>query len=680
MAKRPLFPIKLVIQLPRRLGIPLSEKAKNRLLASGLILLTLLLILEVLFFSLRTPLLRSLAEKKLAAYLTRHPGVTATLGHLRFKGLSTIRIDQLSIGTPDQTLSLKFGSGTLRFTLKDLLLRKIDPREIELSDIDIQIRPKASDSDLPADLTKTEVTTPPPARQPTHYARQIAMLLDLFFHRIPGRLTIHDLSIDYQGPSLQQTYRIPRLNLSGPEFSTPIEFSSADQTWSWLLSGILNRQDKHVAIRLSPTHTGEKIKLPFIDRIWGLGVAFSDASLELSCGRIKGDNLPIQGTMAVSGLRLNHPRIAAEDVAIDRAALDYALSIGPDSFSLEKPSRITLNQLIIEPLIHFRPGPSGSLSLQIDQDEIGAHDFFSSLPAGLFTRLKGIQTEGKLAFHLKFDIDFSRFQELTLESSLDKNAFSIRKFGAVDFREVENPFEYTAFVKDQPVQNIWVGPENPNFYPLDQISPFLRNAVMICEDGAFFRHRGFLSEPFRDSIVANLKAGRFVRGGSTISMQLVKNLWLKRHKTVARKLEEMIITWLIEENRLLSKERMYEIYLNIIEWGPGIFGAQDAARFYFNKNASELNLAESIFMASIVPRPRRFMVAFDENQRLKEWMLPFYRDVSAKMLSRELITQTDFDKLTPDIRLTGPARLLLKGAAETDFAEEEQFLPDGDDT
>jgi membrane peptidoglycan carboxypeptidase len=184
---------------------------------------------------------------------------------------------------------------------------------------------------------------------------------------------------------------------------------------------------------------------------------------------------------------------------------------------------------------------------------------------------------------------------------------------------------------------------------------------MICEDGAFFRHHGFLSEPFRDSIVANLKAGRFVRGGSTISMQLVKNLWLKRHKTVARKLEEMIITWLIEENRLLSKERMYEIYLNIIEWGPGIFGAQGAARFYFNKDASDLNLAESIFMASIVPRPRRFMVAFDENQRLKEWMLPFYRDVSGKMLSRELITQADFDKLRHEVRLTGPARLLLKG-------------------
>jgi hypothetical protein len=661
MAKRPLFPLKLVIQLPRRLGIPLSEKAKNRLLATGLILLSLVLILEVLFFSLRNPLLRSLADKKLAAYLQRHPGITATLGPLRFQGLSTIRFDQASIGTTDQTLSLKLGSGTLRFSLKDLLLRRIDPREIELSDLAIQIRPQNPEPDLPPDQTAKQATPPPPAKPPSDYAQQTATMLDLFFHRIPGRLTIHNLSIDYQGASLQQTYQIQRLNLSGPSFSTPIEIRSADQTWSWLLSGHLNRHQKQLTLLLSPVDAAATVQLPFIDQAWGLGVSFKTAALELNCGRLLDDKLPLQGAMAVTGLRVNHPRIAAEDVEIDRAALDYALSIGPDSFSLVSPSRISLNRLTLRPLINFRPGPTGSLSLQVTEDEIGADDFFGSLPAGLFTRLKGIQTEGKLAFRLKLDVDFSRYEDLTLESSLDKKAFSIRKFGAVDFREVETPFEYTAFVKDQPVQTIWVGPENPEFYTLDQISPFLRNAVMICEDGAFFRHHGFLSEPFRDSIVANLKAGRFVRGGSTISMQLVKNLWLKRHKTVARKLEEMIITWLIEENRLLSKERMYEIYLNIIEWGPGIFGAQGAARFYFNKDASDLNLAESIFMASIVPRPRRFMVAFDENQRLKEWMLPFYRDVSGKMLSRELITQADFDKLRHEVRLTGPARLLLKG-------------------
>jgi membrane peptidoglycan carboxypeptidase len=144
-------------------------------------------------------------------------------------------------------------------------------------------------------------------------------------------------------------------------------------------------------------------------------------------------------------------------------------------------------------------------------------------------------------------------------------------------------------------------------------------------------------------------------------MQLVKNLYLKRQKTIARKLEEMLITWLIEENRLVAKERMYEIYLNIIEWGPLVFGATEAARFYFDKEVEKLTLAEAIFMASIIPRPKKFMYSFDQDQHLREWLQAYYRDVSYKMLQRKMISQQDYDLLLPDIRLKGPARLLLKG-------------------
>jgi membrane peptidoglycan carboxypeptidase len=142
-------------------------------------------------------------------------------------------------------------------------------------------------------------------------------------------------------------------------------------------------------------------------------------------------------------------------------------------------------------------------------------------------------------------------------------------------------------------------------------------------------------------------------------MQLVKNLYLTRQKTIARKLEEMIITWLIEENRLIAKERMYEIYLNIIEWGPQVYGAEAAARFYFNKDVADVTLAEAIFMASIIPRPNRFMYSFDEDQRPRPWLKAYYSDVSYKMLKREMISRQDFDTLIPDIRLKGSARFLL---------------------
>jgi membrane peptidoglycan carboxypeptidase len=169
-----------------------------------------------------------------------------------------------------------------------------------------------------------------------------------------------------------------------------------------------------------------------------------------------------------------------------------------------------------------------------------------------------------------------------------------------------------------------------------------------------------MPDAFRESIVTNIKARRFARGGSTISMQLVKNVFLNRNKTVARKLEEALIVWLIENYGLSTKERMYEVYLNIIEWGPLVYGANEAAHFYFNKDASRLTLAEAIFMASIIPRPKSFKYSFDESGQLRDYLQNFYGVISAKMLKKGQITQQDFDVLKPTVDLKGPAKLMLR--------------------
>ena len=169
-----------------------------------------------------------------------------------------------------------------------------------------------------------------------------------------------------------------------------------------------------------------------------------------------------------------------------------------------------------------------------------------------------------------------------------------------------------------------VGPENPNFHTLDHISHYLQVSVLNSEDGGFYMHRGFMPDSFRDALIQDIKEKRFARGGSTISMQLVKNVFLSRNKTIGRKVEEMLLVWLLENQGISSKERMYEVYLNIVEWGPGIYGANEGARFYFNKDASKLTLAESIFMASIIPRPKWFKYSFGPDGHLAESQAGFY--------------------------------------------------------
>ncbi len=138
----------------------------------------------------------------------------------------------------------------------------------------------------------------------------------------------------------------------------------------------------------------------------------------------------------------------------------------------------------------------------------------------------------------------------------------------------------------------------------DQISIHLKEALIASEDAKFLEHDGFDWEGIQLAWEKNLKKGRIVAGGSTISQQLAKNLFLSGRRTPWRKLEEASITVMLET--FMSKRRIFEIYLNIIEWGDGVFGAEAASRHYYKVSASKLTAEQAARMAAMVPNPRYF--------------------------------------------------------------------------
>ena len=140
--------------------------------------------------------------------------------------------------------------------------------------------------------------------------------------------------------------------------------------------------------------------------------------------------------------------------------------------------------------------------------------------------------------------------------------------------------------------------------PLSNISPYLIKAVLIAEDDKFYRHEGFDFEAIQKAIEKDIKKKKFKFGGSTISQQLAKNLYLTPSKNPIRKIKEAILTWRIE--RTLSKKRILEIYLNAAEWGKGIFGIEAASRHYYGKPASALAPEEAARLASVLPNPRKY--------------------------------------------------------------------------
>lgn len=136
-----------------------------------------------------------------------------------------------------------------------------------------------------------------------------------------------------------------------------------------------------------------------------------------------------------------------------------------------------------------------------------------------------------------------------------------------------------------------------------RISPHLRLAVTIAEDDKFWDHEGFDFESMEEAVITNTRKGRFSAGGSTITQQLAKNLWFTPEKSLLRKLKEAVMAWRLEHS--LEKERILEIYLNVAEWGDGIFGAEAAARRYFNRSAANLTPQQAATLAAMLPAPLR---------------------------------------------------------------------------
>jgi len=192
-----------------------------------------------------------------------------------------------------------------------------------------------------------------------------------------------------------------------------------------------------------------------------------------------------------------------------------------------------------------------------------------------------------------------------------------------------------------------LGAFHPDFVPLSKMPPHLPSAFITSEDSKFFHHQGFDSEMIRHALAQDLGNRSFDRGASTITQQLAKNLFLTHRRTLARKLEEAVLTWRLQ--KLLSKDRVLELYLNVIELGPGIRGVKQAARKYFGKDVSELVPMESAHLAALTPNPHVLARRFRDGQVDEGWQQRLY-DLLGMMkrhhrLSPEQLTAARASKL-----------------------------------
>lgn len=165
--------------------------------------------------------------------------------------------------------------------------------------------------------------------------------------------------------------------------------------------------------------------------------------------------------------------------------------------------------------------------------------------------------------------------------------------------------------------------------PYESISPHLKRAIIAAEDSKFLEHEGFDFDAIQKAYEKNLEKGKLVAGGSTISQQLAKNLFLSGQKTPWRKIQEALITLMLEH--VMSKRRIMEIYLNVIEWGNGVFGAQAAIRHYYGASASSISAEQAARLAAMIPNPR-----FYDRHRNTSWLSRKSGIILSRMASVEI--------------------------------------------
>ncbi len=491
-----------------------------------------------------------------------------------------------------------------------------------------------------------------------NYTRTIAKLWRTFFGLANFNFLIKQFHINWRHTTGSEHFSILEGSLKNTQLMIVSENILKDSKTTWNIVGTIDPNDEIIDMHVATTDTLAG-SIPFLEKISGIQFSINAFGLSVYLNSEDQENLQFKIVAATISPTINHWRISPEDVMFDSIGVRLDILVNDTSIAIGPESAVIINQLPLRPLVSYSKNKLTQITGNLTTGSMSANAFFNSLPHGLFNTLEGIKVAGKVEYNLKFKVNINKPDSLLFESELKKSDFKIIEYGTENFTSINGSFTYTAREKDHIVRVFVVGPENPMYTPFESISPLLVNCVLTAEDGTFYFHKGFNEEAFRQSIATNIKEKRFARGGSTITMQLVKNVFLNRNKTISRKVEEALIVWLIENNRLVSKERILEVYLNIIEWGPGIYGIGEASRFYFSKIPAELSLEECIFLSSIIPRPKYFKYSFNKDGTLKEYLKNYFQLVAGRLQKKEIITQLELDMLQFQVQLNGPARDLV---------------------
>jgi transglycosylase-like protein len=328
--------------------------------------------------------------------------------------------------------------------------------------------------------------------------------------------------------------------------------------------------------------------------------------------------------------------LSTEKVFVSSFEINLDCNRTKDFFEISETSGIIYNRLPFQ--IYFRHVfDAERIDLRVSCRNISPGDFLRSFPGFSCKAL--------------YDLDCS-------------GVFSLEVNGVHFPGDPGNSFFHLGFIDDQLVVNttgqdfivrkIDQVTKNNGFIGLDKIPEVLYKNIINTEDPNFFLHKGIDPKLIGYAILQNLQKRKITRGGSSITMQLARNLYINRKRCLYRKVEEVAITWLLESAYKIPKNNILGIYLNIIEFSPGVYGLENGCQYYFSRKPAELSVTECLVLSYIIPRPKHFEKAFMESSgQLRVNLRKHIEDYSRLLFLNDNISVKDFDEISFTISIRG---------------------------
>jgi len=585
-------------------------------------------------YSKREALLKKMVAKAIAK-ADKDYGLDVKIGSAGFTGLSTVKMTAISVVPKDRDTLSNISELRVGVKLWPLIFGNVKLAELKLNNgfVNVVLKDSVTNIDFILKRKKKDSTA---TRSKVNLADIASNILNEVLYKIPDDMDVKNMVFKLNDNDTARLSFATVATIDGGDLKSTINVNNGESTWH--LDGEVDPGNKQLSINAYAD--GKKLELPYLNNKLHAKLSFDTLQTELKNAKYSGDDYKISGSWSVKNMLINQPRIASNDIIVQSAKLDADVLVGPNYIALDSSSTAYLKNASIHPYVKYTLGKNKIYELKLNAEEQDAQAIFQAFPQGLFESLDGLKVQGKIKYNLNFYLDTAIPDSVKFSSTLTPVDFKILQWGKTNLQKINNPFVYTPYEYGKPMRDITIGPSNPNFTPLNAISKNFINAVLTAEDPSFFTHNGFVEESIRKSIAVNFKEKKFKRGGSTISMQLVKNVYLSRQKTLARKAEEILIVWLIEHNHLVSKQRMLEVYFNIMELGQNIYGIGEASRYYFGKQPADLTIGDGLFLASIVPKPKASMYKFMADGSLKPYMFNYFRFMG-NIMARRGLTPSD---------------------------------------